>query len=49
MAENVLEELERCETWLDVYDNPTLRDRLLHIYGNLKKILEDIKERRDDA
>jgi hypothetical protein len=42
-SRRILSELEECETWWDVYDNPELKERLLQGYTNMKKIHEDFE------
>lgn len=39
----IMNELEECKKWWDVYDNPIIRERLLHNYTNMKKIYEDFE------
>lgn len=39
----IIEKLEKCEEWIDVYQDETLKERLLTAYNNMKKIHEDIE------
>lgn len=37
----IMEGLQNCPEWYQVYDSPMLRDRLLKAYANMRKIHED--------
>lgn len=43
----IIQKLERCGDWYEIYDDPILRDLAVHSYESLKKLYGDLMVLRD--
>lgn len=45
-TKQIMEKLEQCEEWYDIYEDEQVREKLIHAYGNIRRIHEDLQVRK---